>query len=133
MRKKGYKNPPQEHQFKKGFSGNPKGRPKKSRPEASKSQDQMREVLAEFILANINGTAIKMTHKRALQMRLITDALNGKPHAMRFILPELLQSSHQKESDPLSHIDQQKNDNRLLESFIKNNGSSLGEDPDDSA
>jgi len=69
----GYKKPPKNKQFKKGESGNPKGRP------PNKLLHQIVEqVLNETVSLNINGEKVVMTKKEAMIQQLAQGAVSGK-------------------------------------------------------
>lgn len=69
----GYGKPPKAHQFKKGKSGNPKGRPK-----GAKSLRTIVEAeLSEKILVTIGGQRKKITKKEAIIAQMVTNALKG--------------------------------------------------------
>lgn len=83
----GYKKPPPSNRFKKGCSGNPKGRPK-----AAKNITPT-ELLDQYLSTQItvaeNGEKKTMTLLEALQRRMVTEALKGEPYAMRLLQKEL--------------------------------------------
>lgn len=73
----GYGKPPKKHQFKKGQSGNPKGRPKK--PKEPQNYAQLTSmVLGEEIVVQMTGKAVKMTQFEALIRTMVTVALKSK-------------------------------------------------------
>lgn len=78
----GYKNPPKEHQFKEGQSGNPKGRPKGSKNLSGLYMD----LLKEKIHITEGGKSKTMTTQEAIARRIRADALKGKDKAIDRIL-----------------------------------------------
>jgi hypothetical protein len=80
--KVGYKRPPKHHQFKKGCSGNPKGRPRgrKSLPNA------LQEILDETVPVTVEGRPTRMSLKEALVSSAVKRALKGDKGAMDFVL-----------------------------------------------
>lgn len=81
----GYGKPPRAHQFKKGESGNPKGRPKGA-------------LSFKTILSNELGTKLeikeygkrrKVSKLEAIIKRLVADALNGNPKALMELLRQV--------------------------------------------
>lgn len=81
----GYGKPPKKHQFKKGQSGNPKGRPKgvKSLKTALKDELDMHLRIKE------GGKQKSVSKMEALTKRLVTDALNGNPRALVEVLRQI--------------------------------------------
>lgn len=80
-KKAGYKKPPKKTQWKKGQSGNPKGRPKKSarRPDENKSfKDIFEEEMRETILINTPEGQKEISTERALIKRLFEKAIKEK-------------------------------------------------------
>jgi hypothetical protein len=71
----GYGNPPVEHQFKKGRSGNPAGRPKKKRDSFHEMFERM---LGEKVTVNQNGQPQKITREEAVMLKALEKALTGK-------------------------------------------------------
>lgn len=75
--------PPLGSRFRKGVSGNPKGRPRK-RPEPPKSAFAI--VLERTLEVRQGGTARELTIEEALQQRTYEDALAGNRAARREVL-----------------------------------------------
>jgi len=99
MIKRGYKNPPKEHQFKKGKSGNPKGRPRKQRqPSSDLSLDIMTSLhreLAKTISVQENGQHRVITKLDAIFAQLVAQSVNGKPSQQKMLLSLLTQGKHE--------------------------------------
>jgi hypothetical protein len=78
----GYGRPPKETQFRKGTSGNPKGRPKGTKDFAS----DVRDVLTAPVTVTENGRPRKVSSQRAALMRLREKALNGDGRSLEKLL-----------------------------------------------
>ena len=116
--KEGYKRPPKEHQFKKGVSGNPKGRPKNNATFAENVLDEMQEK----IMVKESGKQKEITKKQALAKKLVAEALNGKNSAIKLLLPILA-----SETNLTKEVDEElsANDAQIIEDYITrrfNNG-----------
>lgn len=84
IEKVGYKNPPRQHRFQKGRSGNPKGRPPKPRT----LQEGLNVALAEEIIITENGKKKKVTMLEALIKKLINGALTDDKQARAIIMKD---------------------------------------------
>ena len=81
-----YKNPPKHTQFKKGQSGNPKGRPPKCKKRPPTLADDLRQELEEEVMVNKNGEVVRVTKQRALLAAVATAAINGRIGQQRLIV-----------------------------------------------
>lgn len=80
--KVGYGNPPRHSRFKKGQSGNPKGRKKGNR----NFNTDLEEVLTTRVSIRENGISRKVTSQQALLRRLLEKAMSGDSRALERIL-----------------------------------------------
>lgn len=81
--KVGYRRPPKHTRFKKGQSGNPRGRPKK---EAPPIEDVFRKVMSSPVKLG-DGRSVSVIE--AAVRKLAKDALSGDRQALRLLLREL--------------------------------------------
>ena len=86
-KKVGYKKPPKKTQFKKGKSGNPKGRPKKSNH--LYFGDICIDMMNEEITVTENGVKRTITKKEAFLRAMLNHSLSGKS-AQSKILVDIL-------------------------------------------
>lgn len=110
----GYAKPPKQHQYKKGQSGNPKGRPKG----AKSVKTILEKELKTKIILKEQGKPLKVTKKEAIIKRLITDAVNGKAQAqnqlLKLIANHLVDASASDPfAQPLTEYDL-----KLLETYV---------------
>ena len=100
MTKRGYKNPPKEYQFKKGKSGNPKGRPrKKQQPSSDPGLDLIASVhreLGKTISVQENGQHKEVTKLDAFSAQLVAQSVNGKPSQQKMLLSLLMLDTHEE-------------------------------------
>ena len=80
----GYKNPPKKTQFKKGQSGNPKGRPKKKRNQESIIEELI-NLFNEEVDVTISGQRKKITRREAGFRALYNKALEGSVGANKLM------------------------------------------------
>ncbi|MEQ8441277.1 MAG: DUF5681 domain-containing protein [Alphaproteobacteria bacterium] len=78
----GYGRPPKKSQFKKGRSGNPKGRPRG----AKNYKTIVKEALDRKIEIKVNGRRMKVSQYEAVVTRVAGDAMSGKPRQMAAFL-----------------------------------------------
>jgi hypothetical protein len=78
----GYGRPPKATQFKRGQSGNPKGRPKGTRPVGAVLQ----EILGQKIAVTENGRTRRLPALEVMLRRLANDAMRSEPVALKLIL-----------------------------------------------
>lgn len=78
----GYGRPPKATRFKKGQSGNPKGRPKGTRPIGAVIQ----EVLGQRIAVTENGKTRRVPALEVMLRRLANDAMRSDPAALKLML-----------------------------------------------
>jgi hypothetical protein len=77
----GFGKPPKRTRFKKGRSGNPKGRP----PRKPDVYSELTKVLREKVTVTIDGQAEKVTVQQALLRRLRDQALRGELWAQKLL------------------------------------------------
>ena len=144
MTKRGYKNPPKEYQFKKGKSGNPKGRPrKKQQPSSDPGLDLIASVhreLGKTINVQENGQHKEVTKLDAFSAQLVAQSVNGKPSQQKMLLGLLTLHKHEEteqqtleqlqsyDEDLLNDLYDQLN---FMNDIAPDDADSLGNDVDD--
>jgi hypothetical protein len=78
----GYRRPPAASRFKKGKSGNPKGRPKGSRNIATLIEQE----LQKRVVITENGKKRTVTRAQALAMKLVSEAMKGDAKCLTVML-----------------------------------------------
>ena len=90
----GFGKPPKSKQFRKGKSGNPKGRPKGAR----NFNTDLQKVLDGKVTVTENGKPKKVSSQFAAMMRLREKALGGDLRAMALFISLAQQSAADKEA-----------------------------------
>ena len=114
--KVGYKRPPKTNQFKKGKSGNPRGRPKHTR----NIKRDLAEELASRISITVQGRAATVSKQRAVIMASIARAIKGDMHAAALIfnlVRQLLEPDAQSSDDAKMRASPA--DQEIVEAFLE--------------
>ena len=134
MTKRGYKNPPKEYQFKKGKSGNPKGRPRKKKaPKPEPLDDIIQYVNEEWVDTleiNDNGSIIKITKGKGVIKRVFAQAIAGKASQQKLLL-SLVERARGRETDQLTLEQLQSYDEDLVDELYEQLGSTDDDAADD--
>ena len=112
---KGYGKPPKKHQFKKGVSGNPRGRPKGKKSFAA----LFKQLENEKITVQINGKTEKLTIEQAILKRVMIDSVAGKSSFARLYLDTKQTILAMPDTAGMSASERNKQDEAILESFLK--------------
>ena len=111
----GYGKPPKKHQFKKGVSGNPRGRPKGR----SSLLSDLNKIVNQKISVNLNGQNMRLTKRQAFLQRVANDAIAGGANAGRLLYELLKLEAEQPDNAGMSASERNKQDQAILESFLK--------------
>ncbi len=119
----GYGKPPRANQFKPGESGNPKGRPKGARSEATILQD----LLQHKIGLSEHGKTRRITLHEAILRRIAEDCLKGNTKSAAF----LLNRYHAMTSNEPDEAGLSEDEKTVLETYLKKYQSNLDPKKDD--
>ena len=134
MTQRGYKNPPKEHQFRKGVAGNPKGRPRKKKQSSSDPGldliESVHRELGKTISVQENGQHKEITKLEAFSAQLVAQSVNGKPSQQKMLLGLLMLDTHEEtQKQTLEQL--QSHDEDLLSELYDQLGSMDDDAPDD--
>ncbi len=82
----GYGKPPKHTRYKSGQSGNPKGRPKRRKTWSTLLYEGLNEELNIKVKIKEGQKVMSATKMRVVLKKLVQDAMNGKPHALKMLL-----------------------------------------------
>ena len=122
----GYRRPPPQSQFKKGASGNPKGRPKGSKNFLTLLEQE----LAQKIVVNENGRRKTVTRMQAMVKRMVAGALQGDPKAVLTLVDILRRSGGIEPAEAEGLLPE--NYESILDSFVQSriqSGTQTGKAP----
>lgn len=108
--KVGYGKPPKHTRFAPGVSGNPKGKPRKSRT----FDEEVQVVLSTLVPVTINGKKTYVTKSKLLLEQIINGAINKNPTMMRLAIPLLRLSDGAPDFEILPE------DKQTLQALMKN-------------
>lgn len=91
----GYRRPPKHGQFRKGTSGNPRGRPKGSKNLLTLLEKE----LSQPITVSENGKKQTMTRLQAMVKRIVSDGLQGNLKSLMTVFEILRRSGKLEETD----------------------------------
>ncbi|MCB9848492.1 MAG: hypothetical protein H6814_08775 [Phycisphaeraceae bacterium] len=92
----GYGKPPEHSRWKKGQSGNPKGRPKKI-----KDFEKLLDIeLSRTLQITEGGRQVSLTKRELILKTLVNDALKGDLRAMKMILPFIVKQQSVEGFEP---------------------------------
>ena len=119
----GFGKPPKPSQFRKGVSGNPKGRPKGRRNLAT----VLELALQEKVVINENGVRRTVTKLEAAAKQLVNKAASGDLVAMRQLAALAGSAEDQQVTPPITQLAE--DDRKVMEGVLKRfEGSARGED-----
>ena len=108
----GYGKPPRNTQWKKGQSGNPKGRPRRDRNVGA----LVAALLGQRIVVRTGKTTKRRTRLEHLVHRLFEQALEGDPRLMKMALDEARKNEERGEANA-PELDQA--DHEVIEALIR--------------
>jgi uncharacterized protein DUF5681 len=109
----GFGKPPKASQFRKGSSGNPKGRPKGRRNLAT----VLERTLQEKVVVNENGVRRTVTKLEAAVKQLVNQAASGDLGAMRQLSALAGSTDDEQLAPPTRQLDQ--DDQKVMENVLK--------------
>jgi hypothetical protein len=117
----GYRKPPEHTRFKKGQSGNPKGRPKGSQ----NTKTLFRDELNKKVTVRAGGHRKQISKREAVISQLINKALGGHDRSIKLTLEwdekldgELAAQQNDREVE-VSDRSMDEDDRKVLDSFVK--------------
>ena len=121
----GYCKPPKATQFKKGQSGNPKGRPKGS----NNLSTDVKAILKSSVAINEGGKRKKISTQQAMLLRLKEGALKGDAKSINQLVA--LAGAYNNETlTPSANTDVDSDDAAVLDGFLARQKSTKGADGD---
>lgn len=114
----GYKKPPKHTQFKKGHSGNPRGRPKGQLNLKTDLENELRQ----RIQLKQAGKPIQLTKQQALVKTLVARAIKGDPKASNSLLALILKVFEINPAETERNEVPSQSDEALIRAFLVEHG-----------